>query len=170
MISFLLAEGSDASTNGQMGWIQYVMIGLIVLLLIAYPLLMSRKNKAENKKMVEQTNSLKKGDEVITNAGIYGKVLEVRQDGEAKKVVIETGSDKNKSYLTIDAYAIYSVLNKEPKEPAKAEEKKPENAQKTDVKTEPKAEEKKVENKVDAGKVNEAETKKGKTEKAPKKQ
>lgn len=160
MIGLLLDETATSTIGSGMNWIQYVMIGLIVLLLIAYPLLMSRKNKAENKKMIEQTNSLKKGDEVITNAGIYGKVLEVRQEGEAKKVVIETGNDKNKSYLTIDAYAIYSVLNKEPKEPVKAEEKKPEEAKKEEVKVEVKQQEKKAENK--------ASTKKEKVEKTPK--
>ena len=161
MIGLLLdGTATGTTTNGGMGWIQYVMIGLIVLLLIAYPLLMSRKNKAENKKMIEQTNSLKRGDEVITNAGIYGKVLEVRQEGEAKKVVIETGNDKNKSYLTIDAYAIYSVLNKEPKEPVKADEKKVEEAKKVEVKAEKKSEEKKTESKTVA--------KKEKAEKTPK--
>ena len=102
-----------------MGVTQWVLIGFIVVLLIAYPLLMSRRNKIENQKMQEQANSLKRGDEVITSSGVYGKVLEVKQDGEAKKVVIETGSDKNKSFLTVDAYSIYAVLNKKPAEPVK---------------------------------------------------
>ncbi len=102
-----------------MGVTQWVLIAFIVVLLIAYPLLMSRRNKIENQKMQEQANSLKRGDEVITSAGVYGKVLEVKQDGEAKKVVIETGSDKNKSFLTVDAYSIYAVLNKKPAEPVK---------------------------------------------------
>lgn len=102
-----------------MGVTQWVLIAFIVVLLIAYPLLMSRRNKIENQKMQEQANSLKRGDEVITSSGVYGKVLEVKQDGEAKKVVIETGSDKNKSFLTVDAYSIYAVLNKKPAEPAK---------------------------------------------------
>ena len=112
-----------------MGVMQWVLIGFIVLLLIAYPLLMARKNKKENEKIQEQTNSLKRGDEILTTAGVYGKILEVKQDGEAKKVVIETGSGKNKSYLTIDAYSIYTVLNKPVAEPAK-------DAAKAEVKTE----------------------------------
>ena len=90
---------------------QWVMIGFIIVLLILFPLLTSRKNKIENQKIIEQANSLKRGDEVLTNSGIYGKILEVKQDGEAKKVVIETGNDKNKSTVTVDAYAIYVVLN-----------------------------------------------------------
>lgn len=145
MISLILDGAAETGANG-MGWFQWVAIGLIVLLLIAYPILMSRRNKAENKKMMEQTNSLKKGDEVITNAGVYGKVIEIKQEGEAKKVVIETGNDKFKSYMTIDAYAIYSVLNKEPVKPAedkKADAKKEE--KKVEVKDEEKKEAKKEE-------------------------
>lgn len=110
-----------------MSVMQWVLIGFVVVLLIGYPLLMSRKNKKENEKMQEQTNSLKRGDEILTTAGVYGKILEVKQDGQAKKVVIETGSGKNKSTMTVDAYSIYTVLNKEPvKEPAKEEAKKAE--------------------------------------------
>lgn len=145
MISLLLDEAAGA---GGMGWFQWVAIGLIVLLLIAYPLLMSRRNKAENKKLMEQTNSLKKGDEIITNAGVYGKVIEIKQEGEAKKVIIETGNDKFKSYMTIDAYAIYSVLNKEPVKPVedkKIEVKKED--KKTESKEDKKADVKKVESK-----------------------
>ena len=145
MISLILDGAAETGANGR-GWFQWVAIGLIVLLLIAYPILMSRRNKAENKKMMEHTNSLKKGDEVITNAGVYGKVIEIKQEGEAKKVVIETGNDKFKSYMTIDAYAIYSVLNKEPVKPAedkKADAKKEE--KKAEVKVEEKKEAKKEE-------------------------
>lgn len=119
-----------ATQNGGWGVMQYVLIAFIALLLIAYPFFMSRRNKRENQKAQEQANSLKRGDEVITSAGVYGKVLEVKQDGDAKKVVIETGNEKNKSYLTVDAYCIYTVLNKEVKEP-KEEKKTPENEQKT---------------------------------------
>ena len=107
-----------------MGVYQWVILGVLVALLIAFPFFTSRKNKRENQKLIEQTNSLKRGDEVLTTSGVYGKVLEVKQDGEAKKVVIETGSDKNKSFLTIDAYSIYVVLNKEPVKEEKAEGKK----------------------------------------------
>lgn len=128
-----------------MGVTQYVLIGFIVLLLIAYPIIMSRRNKTQNQKMEEQANSLKKGDEIITSAGVYGKIIEVKKDGDAKKVVIETGSGKNKSYLTIDAYCVYSVLNKEVKEPVKEDKKDDKKEEKTEeVKTQ-QVEEKPVE-------------------------
>ena len=109
---------------------QWILIGVVVLLIIAYPILMSRKNKRENEKLIEQTNSLKRGDKILTTSGVYGTILEVREEDGAKKVVIETGNDKYKSYMTVDAYAIYTVIKDEKevekKENVKVEEKKDE--------------------------------------------
>ncbi len=145
-----------------MGVAQWVLIGVVVLLLIAYPLLMSRKNKQANEKMIEQTNSLKRGDEILTTSGVYGKILEVKQDGEAKKVVIETGSGKNVSYMTIDAYSIYTVFGKEP--PVKVEDKK-EESKKIEDKPVVKETKKAVEVKIESDKDVKAETSKESKEK-----
>ncbi len=98
---------------------QIVLICLIAVLVIAYPILITRKNKKETQRMTELANSLKRGDKVLTTTGIYGTILEVRQDGTSKQVTIETGSGKYKSYMTIDAYAIYQVTNDKPLETAK---------------------------------------------------
>lgn len=98
---------------------QIVLICLIAVLVIAYPILITRKNKKETQRMTEQTNSLKRGDKVLTTSGVYGTILEVRQDGTSKQVTIETGSGKYKSYMTIDAYAIYQVIKDQPIETAK---------------------------------------------------
>lgn len=129
---------------------QIVLICLIAVLVIAYPILITRKNKKETQRMTEQTNSLKRGDKVLTTSGVYGTILEVRQDGTSKQVTIETGSGKYKSYMTIDAYAIYQVIKDQPIETAKdvtkSDEKKDD--KKEDKKDEVKAEvkEEKVEN------------------------
>lgn len=121
---------------------QIVLICLIAVLVIAYPILITRKNKKETQRMTEQTNSLKRGDKVLTTSGVYGTILEVRQDGTSKQVTIETGSGKYKSYMTIDAYAIYQVIKDQPIETAKdvtkSDEKKDE--KKEDKKDEVKAE------------------------------
>lgn len=98
---------------------QIVLICLIAVLVIAYPILITRKNKKETQRMTEQTNSLKRGDKVLTTSGVYGTILEVRQDGTSKQVTIETGSGKYKSFMTIDAYAIYQVIKDQPIETAK---------------------------------------------------
>lgn len=130
---------------------QIVLICLIAVLVIAYPILITRKNKKETQRMTEQTNSLKRGDKVLTTSGVYGTILEVRQDGTSKQVTIETGSGKYKSYMTIDAYAIYQVIKDQPIETAKdvtkSDEKKDD--KKEDNKEEVKAEVK--EEKVEKG-------------------
>lgn len=132
---------------------QIVLICLIAVLVIAYPILITRKNKKETQRMTEQTNSLKRGDKVLTTSGVYGTILEVRQDGTSKQVTIETGSGKYKSYMTIDAYAIYQVIKDQPIETAK-------DVTKSDEKKDDKKEDKKDEVKAE---VKEEKVQKGET-------
>ena len=129
--------------------VNYVLIGIVVLMLIALPIMMNSKNKKETQKIQEQTNSLKVGDKVLTTSGVYGTITELKFDETQKLVVIETGG-KEKSYLTVDAYAIYTVfkseeeLKKEAEEKAKLEkkeDKKEEVVEPVEVKEEVKAEE-----------------------------
>lgn len=98
---------------------QIVLIVLIGVLVIAYPLLMIRRNKKENQRMTEQTNSLKRGDKILTTSGVYGKIIDIKLDGTAKQVTIETGTDKFKSYMTVDAFAIYQVIKDQEPQVAK---------------------------------------------------
>ena len=90
---------------------QIILIVVIVLLIIAYPIMVSSRNKKERQKLDEQTNSLKRGDKIMTTSGIVGTIVDLHQEGERKIVTIETGTAKNKGYMSIDAYAIYSILN-----------------------------------------------------------
>ena len=92
--------------------INYILIGIVVLMLIALPIMMNQKNKRETQKIQEQTNSLKVGDKVLTTSGVYGTITELKFDETQKLVVIETGG-KTKSYMTVDAYAIYTVFKSE---------------------------------------------------------
>lgn len=87
----------------------YVLIAVVALLLIAMPIMMNARNKRETQKVQEQTNSLKVGDKILTTSGVYGTITEIKFDDSKKAVVIETGG-KTKSYLTVDAYAIYTVF------------------------------------------------------------
>ena len=100
MNSMLLASNSV--------W-NYVLIGVVALLLIAMPIMMSQRNKKESQKIQEQTNSLKVGDKVLTTSGVYGTITELKFDDSKKIVVLETGG-KTKSYMSVDAYAIYTVF------------------------------------------------------------
>lgn len=92
---------------------QIILIVFIVGLLIAYPIMMTSKNKKENQRMQEQTNSLKRGDKVITTSGVYGKIVDLHSEDDKTIVTIETGTEKNKGYISVDAYAIYTIIKDE---------------------------------------------------------
>lgn len=118
----------------------YVLIAVVAILLIAMPILMNARNKRESQRVQEQTNSLKVGDQILTTSGVYGKITEVKFDDTQKMIVIETGG-KTKSYLTIDAYAVYQVISQgegqkveEPKTEEKTEEKKQTKKEKSEKK------------------------------------
>ena len=110
---------------------QWILIALIVVLVIAYPILVTTRNKKENQRMQQQTNSLKKGDKVMLTSGVFGKIVDMEQEGDRKLITIETGTSKNRGYVTVDAYAVYQVITDAPApapQPEKAEavETKPE--------------------------------------------
>ena len=92
---------------------QIILIVFIVLLIIIYPILISARNKKENQKLQEQTNSLKRGDKIITTSGVYGTIIDLHLDDNKKIVTIETGTGKNKGYVSIDAYSIYTIIKDE---------------------------------------------------------
>ena len=101
---------------------QIILIVFIVLLIIIYPIMMFSKNKKENQRMLEQTNSLKRGDKVLTTSGVYGTIVDLQLQDDKKIVTIETGTDKKKGYISVDAYAIYQIFkDEETKEPESVE-------------------------------------------------
>lgn len=139
--------------------VNYILIGIVVLMLIALPIMMNQKNKRETQKIQEQTNSLKVGDKILTTSGVYGTITEIKFDDTQKLVVIETGG-KTKSYMTVDAYAIYTVFKSEEEleneqqakleaEKAKEQEKKDKKDDKKEEKVEVVVEEKQEEPKTE---------------------
>lgn len=98
-----------------MGATQIILIAVIVILVILYPILTRIRNQKDIEKLQQQTNSLKKGTKVLTTSGIYGTVVEIREEEERTFVVIETGSKDKKGYLAIEAFAIYTVFEDENK-------------------------------------------------------
>lgn len=158
----MLLEGTTNAGNGV--W-NYVLIGVVALLLIAMPIMMNARNKRETQKVQEQTNSLKIGDKILTTSGVYGTIVELKFDDTQKVVVIETGSKEHKSYMSIDAYAVYTVfksdaeLKKEAEAKAEAEKKALEEEIAEKVAEEAKAEKKaSKKKKKDAETENKAET------------
>lgn len=121
---------------------QWVLLGVIVLLIICYPIFMILRNKKEQQKVSELNQSIKVGKDILTSSGVYGTVVDIR-DGEngSKIVTIETGVDDKKSYLSFDSLAVYAVLNPDPVVEEKPEEKSEEQPQAGETTQEEKTEE-----------------------------
>ena len=77
------------------------MLSLVLIVVIMYFMLIRPQRKRE-KKVQEMRNNLQVGDEVITNGGIIGRVVSLRED----TLVIETGSDRSK--IRIKRWAVQS--------------------------------------------------------------
>ena len=91
---------------------------LILLFVVMWLFFIRPKNK-EMKKMEEMRKALKKGDKVITTAGIIGTVTNI--DETATTISVRTGST---TIIDFDKSAILRVLNAETAPAAKTEEKK----------------------------------------------
>ena len=153
---------------------QWILVAVVILLIVAYPILVTTRNKKERQKLDEQTNSLKRGDKVMTTSGVVGTIVDLVQEGERKIVTIETGAGKNKGYVSVDAYAIYSVLNNnfEPID-QKEDKKEVKKVETKEIKAETKNDEanvNKTEEKKEAPKVKKSEAKKIETKKKDKKE
>lgn len=91
---------------------------LILLFVVMWLFFIRPKNK-EMKKMEEMRKALKKGDKVITTAGIIGTVTNIDETGTT--VSVRTGST---TIIDFEKSAILRVLNAETASAAKTEEKK----------------------------------------------
>lgn len=100
---------------------QIILIVFIVLLIVMYPILIFARNKKENTRMQEQTNSLKRGDKVLLTCGVYGEIVDMHEENGKTIITIETGKGDHKGYLAVDAYAVYTVIKDEPVQEEKVE-------------------------------------------------
>jgi len=87
------------SQFGSLGWIlpYAVVIGAFYFFLI-------RPQKKKEKATQEMRNSIKEGTEVVTIGGLYGKVVNAKED----VLTIEVGADKVK--LKVARWAIGKVI------------------------------------------------------------
>lgn len=115
MLNFALS----AQTNP---WPSYIMMGLM---LVAMYLILFLPQKKQQKKDAAMRNSLDIGDEVITQGGILGRIVTIKDNS----IVIETTGDRTKIRILKNAI----VANNTPKEapvPVEAKSKKAEKAEK----------------------------------------
>ena len=105
-----------------MDTIEIVLIAVLVVVLISYLVVSRLRYKKDYQSKMEMINSLKRGDKVLTVNGVYGTIVDLQLEGDMKIVTLETGTTKNKGYISVDAFSIYSVINDEEKQEATIEQ------------------------------------------------
>ncbi len=66
---------------------------LILVVMIGFTVIMSRKDKKRQQERKNMQNNLEPGDMVLMECGIVGKVVSTK---DLETIIIETGSDKTK--------------------------------------------------------------------------
>lgn len=90
----------------------------ILLLVVVFYFFLYRPQKKQEKEVADMRNSIELGDIIVTNGGIVGMVVKVKDE----MLLIETGGNRTK--IQIQKWAVHSVLEKavepeESSEPAK---------------------------------------------------
>ena len=109
------AEQAEQQPGGLLG----SPILMMVLVFGVMWLFFIRPQSKERKKMEEMRKTLKKGDRVMTSAGILGTVTNIDETGTT--VTVRTGST---TFIDFDKQAILRVINAEVKAEEKKDEKK----------------------------------------------
>lgn len=122
-ISELMTMASSGVTaeSGMASMLSLILpLGLMVLFFYFF---LIRPEKKRNKEMQNMLNNIQVADEVVTNGGIIGRVLSVKED----TVLIETGSDRTKIRVLKSCIAKNNTVHEVPAEVAaepKAKKKK----------------------------------------------
>lgn len=129
MSTFLFTLFSGAQGDGTAN--PTMMIITMVVFMAAMYFLTIRPQRKKEKEEQEMRSNLEIGDEVITNGGIVGRVVTIREED----VVIETGADRTK--IKVQRWAIgYNKTKSEQHqrevEAAKAAAKEKKNKKKSD--------------------------------------
>ena len=109
----LFMLGAEANGNG-IG--MTILLGILVVLMIVYLIFGTINRKKQQEQAMKMMNELKAGDKVVTNAGVYGTIVSMRETNMGRVVVLKTGSDddeENASYITINASVILGIDKKE---------------------------------------------------------
>lgn len=84
----------------------------IVLMVVVFYFFVIRPEKKRSKEMQNMLNNIQVADEVITNGGIIGRVVSVKED----TILIETGSDRTKIRVLKSAIAKNNTVHEAPAE------------------------------------------------------
>lgn len=124
-----LTAAADATESGTTFGVMLQLILPLVAMVAIFYFLIIRPEKKRNKEMQDMLNNLQVADEVITNGGIIGRVVSIKED----TVLIETGSDRTKIRVVRSAIAKNNTVHEAPAEVA-PEPKKKKDGKKTEIK------------------------------------
>ena len=103
---FLLLDGGTASTVGggfNSGSMIMMVVYMVIIVGAMYLFLISPQRKKQ-KKEEAMRSSVQVGDEIVTIAGVYGRVVAIKEDS----MIVESGPDRAKQRIA--RWAIQQVL------------------------------------------------------------
>jgi preprotein translocase subunit YajC len=126
MFSILIAEAAEAATAAQEPSLMGSLAPLVMIFVVFYFLIL-RPQQKKAKEHVSMLNELSKGESVMLNSGIIGKVADV---GE-KEITLEVSDGM---YLQVRKDFVSEKINKESQKKTSGNAKKADNKAKTPAK------------------------------------
>ncbi len=92
MTNFLLEATTEATTEGSSALTMLASFLPLILMVVIFYFLLIRPQRKRDKEVQRMRANLEVGDEIVTNGGIIGRVVLIKDE----TVIIETGSDRSK--------------------------------------------------------------------------
>lgn len=96
--STILLDGAQAGAGGMES------ILMIVILIVIFYFFMIRPQQKRQKKLKQQREAIGKGDTIVTAGGIYGRIVDVRDDSFIVEIDknVKIRIDKNSVYPSVE--------------------------------------------------------------------
>lgn len=96
-------------SNQAMSWI---LVAVVVVALVGM-MFFGRRTNAKNMQMRQElVSKFQKGTKIITNQGIYGTILEIKETTHGKVALISTGDKGHETHMLIHLDAIMNIDDK----------------------------------------------------------
>ena len=115
----LISSAADTTGTANAASMLTMLIPLALIVVFFYFFII-RPEKKRTKEMQSMLENIQVADEIITNGGIIGRVLSVKED----TILIETGSDRTKIRILKSAVAKNNTVHEIPAETAAPKKKK----------------------------------------------
>lgn len=109
LLLVLLQAGTEAAPTRTPGFQSLI---FLVLIIVVFYFFMIRPQVKKQKEMTNYRNSLKKGDKVLTNGGIYGKINDVKDTTVTLEIADNVIIKVDKSAVVRDASDVEAQAKK----------------------------------------------------------